>query len=138
LLQALDALDFYRQHQAKSLGREWIAKTFWPVVSDFELSAENLLATLNMHVARQIASVITACGAQTVLVTGGGAFNDYLIRNIQNACGAKLIIPDEKIIQYKEALIFAFLGVLRLRGENNVLQQVTGSKKNNMGGALWG
>jgi anhydro-N-acetylmuramic acid kinase len=72
------------------------------------------------------------------LVTGGGAYNDILIQNIQSLTKTKIEIPDAITINYKEALIFAFLGVLRIRNEINILKSVTGAVSNSIGGALHG
>jgi anhydro-N-acetylmuramic acid kinase len=74
-------------------------------------------------------------GTQT-LVTGGGAKNTYLIEKIQALSDSKIIIPDEKLVDFKEALIFAFLGVLKVRGENNCLSSVTGATKDCSGGII--
>jgi len=75
-----------------------------------------------------------------LLVTGGGALNSFLITLIRSKLTSKteVIIPSKTIINFKEALVFAFLGVLRLRGENNVLKSVTGASHNSCSGALIG
>jgi anhydro-N-acetylmuramic acid kinase len=40
-----------------------------------------------------------------------------------------VIIPGEKLVKYKEALIMALIGVLRWREKANVLSSVTGAKR---------
>jgi anhydro-N-acetylmuramic acid kinase len=72
-----------------------------------------------------------------VLLTGGGTFNSYLVKRISAKTNNEIIIPSNQIIDFKEALIFAFLGVLRLRNEVNVLQSVTGAKQDNIGGCIY-
>ena len=73
---------------------------------------------------------------KTVLVTGGGTFNTYLLEKIREKSQTEIIVPDENIINFKEALIFSFMGVLRLRNEVNVLCSATGSSKNHSSGIL--
>ena len=74
-----------------------------------------------------------------MLVTGGGAFNSFLMEKIREYAGSeiKVIVPEPEVVSFKEALIFAFLGVLRWRNEVNCLNSVTGAKKDNIGGAIY-
>ena len=74
-----------------------------------------------------------------LLITGGGAYNDFLVSQIKRFSTPEIIIPDKNLIDFKEALIFAFLGVLRMRNEINCLRSVTGASKDSIGGAIyWG
>ena len=75
-----------------------------------------------------------------LLVTGGGAYNTYFIQKLQNKIShkVKLVLPENQIIDFKEALVFAFLGVLRIRKENNCLASVTGASQDNCGGTIFG
>ena len=75
-----------------------------------------------------------------MLITGGGAFNSFLIQTIQNELEllqVKVVIPDAELVSYKEALVMALIGVLRWREEESVLSSVTGAARNSVGGALW-
>ncbi len=139
LLAKLEALPYYQLKGAKSLGREWINDTFWPVIKSFiDTSEQEKMATLARHIANRIAEVINESGVQKVLVTGGGTFNAHLIALIRKQISAELLIPDDNMVNFKEALIFAFLGVLRVTNQVNVLNSVTGSKQNHIAGALYG
>lgn len=138
LLNCLNALPYYQIHEAKSLGIEWVEQTFWPCLSDIELTVEDVMATLTHHIAHQIALVIKHNNLSRVLATGGGAFNVTLVNWVEKMCGVKLILPSPEIINYKEALVFAFLGVLRVENEVNSLHSVTGAKRNSIGGCIWG
>ncbi|MGQ9846303.1 MAG: anhydro-N-acetylmuramic acid kinase [Bacteroidales bacterium] len=126
LLRELNQLDYYQQSFPKSLGREWIEQIFFPIIRSYRLSIENLLCTLCEHIAIQIGKNITSSG--TLLITGGGAHNDFLISRIKAHTLAKVVIPDATIVNYKEALIFAFLGLLRIKHQPNTLSSVTGAK----------
>ena len=139
LLTELNELEFYKKHDAKSLGKEWVNEKFWPVVKKFDsLNDEDLMATFAEHISIQISIVIHSANAKNILLTGGGALNDFLIHLITKKTSSKMIIPELNIINYKEALIFAYLGVLRVRNEINVMSSVTGAIKNSIGGALYG
>lgn len=139
LLGELNDLPYYSYQGAKSLGREWINEEFWPIVKMYtDISEAEKMATLNRHIAQQIAKVVKDFGLTQILVTGGGAFNSALLKNLGNFSGADFVVPDPKLVNYKEALIFAFLGVLRMKNQDNVYKSVTGSKSNHVAGALHG
>jgi len=139
LLHELNELPFYAKLGAKSLGREWINTEFWPIVKSYtDISEAEKMATLANHVATQIADVLNRNQLERVLVTGGGALNDFLIQKIKSKTSCELVIPEATTIHFKEALIFAFLGLLRIQNQTNVLKVVTGSRANHIGGALWG
>lgn len=138
LLHALNQLEFYAKTGPKSLGTEWVNEHVWPLVQQFQLSHEDLLATFSQHIASQVAQVINQQQLSNILVTGGGSFNKHLIGQINTLTSESLTIPDDLLIQYKEALIFAFLGVLRLRKEHNSLKEITGAQYNSIGGCIWG
>ena len=138
LLRELNALPFYTQSGAKSLGREWVEKEIWPLVSAYEIVLEDLLATFVEHIALQLAASIQEANVQILMVTGGGAYNTFLMERIEQHSGQKIAIADSSLIQYKEALIFAFLGILRITNKTNTLTSVTGATRASIGGALWG
>ncbi len=144
LLDVLNQLDYYKQTFPKSIGREWIDKTFLPLVLNSNMALENKACTVCNHIVRQLVAAIDSAligrpNAEElkVLVTGGGAFNKYLMNLLQKATKHQIVIPDEKTIAFKEAIIFAFLGVLFKCGEENVLSSVTGAKRNHVSGALY-
>jgi len=138
LLHKLDGLNYYKDNPPKSLGKEWLDNVFIPVLESFpDLTINDLLRTCTEHIARQIATQITQIDAKKVLVTGGGAFNTFLMNLVRSKCKSEIIIPEKDLVNYKEALIFALLGVLRIRGENNCLCDVTGAKHDNCGGAVY-
>ena len=139
LLEQMDALDYYRHPLPKSLGKEWFVANFLPIIEHTEYAVGDLLATTVEHIARQVAGAIKGRGLQTMLVTGGGAKNKYLIARLQAQIpSCKITIPAESIIDYKEAIIFALLGYLRLNQRPNCLSSVTGAKYDNCGGDIAG
>lgn len=140
LLKKLNTLPFYKKEFPKSLGREWIDKQVFPLLTNSSLSTEDKLATVCEHIAFQITAAMPFKKGAKLLVTGGGAFNNYLIGRIIKHAGknTKVIVPDALTISFKEALIFAFLGLKRVIGESNALSSVTGASRDSIGGALYG
>ena len=139
LLQKLNNLDYYHQNPPKSLGKEWFENVFHPVLESF--LANNTLTdvarTLVEHIAMQIVANVPET-AQTLLITGGGAHHAFLIQQIKHQRDSlKIIVPNNLIVDYKEALIFAFLGLLRLNGEINCLRSVTGAREDSCGGCIY-
>lgn len=135
LLHQLDLLPFYKQDGPKSLGREFFEEIFLPVTDSFSISIQDKLATIIEHISKQIVSQIPTIG--TILITGGGAFNSFLIEKLKQKTDCQLVIPDQQTIQYKEAILFAFLGYLRLHQKTNTLATVTGASKDSIGGAVY-
>jgi anhydro-N-acetylmuramic acid kinase len=137
LLKKLNDLKFYQTKAPKSLGKEWVLKNIFPIIEKSKLSVEDALATFVEHVAIQINNSTSSNKKSTILVTGGGAFNNFLIQRITVHTKHQVIIPDENTINFKEALIFAFLGLLRWEKKENCLKSVTGASQNNIGGCIY-
>lgn len=140
LLQQLNNLPYYHlpQDKPKSLGKEWVLASINPILSQYAISENSLLRTFCEHVAIQIANVVNSKSTGKLLITGGGAYNSFLIERIQEVVKHEIRVPEKKTIEFKEALIFAFLGVLRMRNEINCLKSVTGASADNCGGAIYG
>jgi len=137
LLLQLNDLKFYKQDYPKSLGLEWVNDTIFPLIDSFNLSIEDALRTFIEHIAIQISKEIYTKNDTNVLFTGGGVFNLLLMERIKNSTNANIIMPSKEIIEYKEALIFGFLGVLKLRHEVNCLSSVTGANRNHSSGKIF-
>lgn len=137
LLHALNHLPFYQQPFPKSLGKEWVLEHISPLLKMSGLPVKDLLATFCEHISVQVAAAAGIKTGSKMLITGGGAFNEFLIGRIRHHAVPEIIIPDSLTINFKEALIFAFLGVLRWRNEVNCLQSVTGAAKDSSGGAIY-
>ncbi len=134
LLKELNSLRYYKTLSPKSLGREWVSAKFIPIVEKYKLDLKDKLRTICEHIAIQITLSTTFKKDSNILLTGGGAYNRFLIKLIRKRINHTIIIPDENIIDFKEAIIFAFLGLLRIRDENNSLASVTGAKKDSICG----
>lgn len=135
LLDDLNRLDFYNLSPPKSLGFEWVKKFIFPLIDTYKLSVQDILRTVVEHIAFQIISVLSERNG-TVLITGGGAYNDFLISRISSLSKLEIIIPEQNLIEFKEALIFGFLGVLKERNEVNCLGSVTGAKTDHSSGKI--
>ena len=134
LLDQLNQLKFYQEKAPKSLGIEWINEQVLPLIKTQK--TEDLLATFTEHAATQIANIFDFYNIQNVLITGGGAYNSYLIEKIKSRTETEIQIPKKEIIEYKEALIFAFMGVLRSLNLDNVLSSATGSQNDHSSGLV--
>jgi anhydro-N-acetylmuramic acid kinase len=134
LLNKLNNIEYYHQSPPKSLGREWVVHHVFPLIEEFRLEPEDVLGTFTEHIINQISKVMPGKGK--ILITGGGAKNMFLIKQLRSASLSEIIIPDDSIIDYKEALVFAFLGVLRWRNEVNCLATVTGASRDSCGGVI--
>jgi anhydro-N-acetylmuramic acid kinase len=142
LLKQLNSLTYYKQKPPKSLGKEWVLEYVFPLLKKSGLNPFDQLRTFSEHIAMQVANTILtnnskAKKAASILITGGGTYNDFLIERIEFHSGIKIKVPEKKTIEFKEALIFAFLGVLRWRNEINCLKSVTGARKDNTCGCIY-
>lgn len=137
LLQQLNQIEYYRLPPPKSLGREWVESSILPLLNNTGVSVCDALRTATEHIASQLAKAIGTKQGQQVLVTGGGAFNAFMLQRLVALTTTFLVIPEPLLVNFKEALVFALLGVLRFRGESNCLADVTGASENASGGAFF-
>ncbi|TLP80566.1 anhydro-N-acetylmuramic acid kinase [Maribacter sp. ACAM166] len=142
MLNRLNDLKYYLLPHPKSIGYEWFLEEVVPIVEDTIDAIENLLHTSIHHICDKIAQQVKLNAnheKQRLLVTGGGALNSFLIETLQNKLGeaTKVIIPEKIIIEFKEALVFALMGVLRAEQQTNVLSSVTGAKKDSSSGVVY-
>jgi len=135
LFDRLNTIDFYQKNPPKSLGFEFVKKIILPITKSY--TTKEVLHTFSEHIAFQLQRNI--CNKKSkLLITGGGVYNDFLMQKIKNYLPeTEIIIPDKKIIEYKEALIFALLGYLRLENKINVLSSVTGAKRDHCSGKIF-
>jgi anhydro-N-acetylmuramic acid kinase len=132
ILEELNNLSYYKQPAPKSLGVEWVSKNIAPIIKN----DDGLMTTFYEHVAIQLAAVLRENELKSVLVTGGGAKNTFLIERLKHHYSGEIIIPDEELIDFKEAVVFALLGALRLSNEVNVWCSVTGARKDSISGVI--
>lgn len=136
LLDQLNSLEYYNHPFPKSLGIEYVNHKILPLIESFNISAKNKLRTFTEHIAIQIIKQVNDNDISKVLVTGGGAKNKFLLERMAFYTLNKLLMPSSEIIDFKEALIFALLGILRLRKEVNCLKSVTGAKMDHSSGKI--
>lgn len=135
LLNKLNELDYYRIPAPKSLGREWFETDFLPHISQAGCNPADLSATLTEHIAMQLADSVKRAGGP-VLLTGGGTFNSFLVEKTSHYSQTELHVPDPETVQFKEAIIFAFLGVLKYLNKTNALASATGAQRDSSGGII--
>jgi anhydro-N-acetylmuramic acid kinase len=136
LLARMNELDYYASEPPKSLGREWFDSRFLPLIQRDDISTTDLLATCCEHIAMQTGNVLLGWNGE-VLVTGGGAWNVFLVERMQAHCSTTLIVPDAELVNFKEALVFALLGALRWNVLANTLDTVTGASRCVSSGVIW-
>jgi anhydro-N-acetylmuramic acid kinase len=147
LLEKLNELEYYNQLYPKSLANDFGTDVVYPMIKSAGISIPDALRTYTEHIVFQTGKAIKDLNnhkPQTLnyklLATGGGAFNSFLIKRLNDFMtpqNIEVVVPDKKLINFKEALIMAFIGVLRWRQEYNVLSSVTGAARDSIGGALW-
>jgi anhydro-N-acetylmuramic acid kinase len=144
LLQELNSLGYYQQPFPKSLANEFGTDVVYPLIKQKGLPVADELCTYTEHIALQLKAALQQLPApatsqqEQLLATGGGAFNTYLIERMQyHLPDLSLVVPDAQLINFKEALIMAFMAVLRWREEPNGLSSVTGAGRDSVGGAVW-
>lgn len=140
LLERLNSLSFYKKAPPRSLGREFFETEFLPAIEDERYNISDRLRTVTEHIGIQIANTLFHAPGTTMLTTGGGAYNNLLVEVIEEQVsrhGIHVIVPDKEIVEFKEAIIFAFLGALRIREIPNALASVTGAQVDSIGGAIY-
>ncbi|WP_448519011.1 anhydro-N-acetylmuramic acid kinase [Rhodoflexus sp.] len=141
LLEQFNADPYLQQSFPKSLGKETFVSYYVPLIEASDASVTDVLCTAVHYSAGQLAKNIRQFNypKPKVLLTGGGAFNTFFVEVLQSQLPeAEIFIPEAEIIAFKEAIVFAFLGVLRYLGQPNCLASVTGASADNCGGAIWG
>ncbi|MFA8300762.1 MAG: anhydro-N-acetylmuramic acid kinase [Hyphomicrobiales bacterium] len=139
LLQQLNDLDYYQRLHPKSLGKEWFIDNILPLIELKDADIYTFLRTFVEHYAIQISRVLNENACKKVLFTGGGTKNTFFLEVLRKHVNDNVIfdVPNEKIIDYKEAIIFAFLGALRYRNEINCLASVTGASIDSSSGNIY-
>jgi anhydro-N-acetylmuramic acid kinase len=142
MLKQLNELSYYKLPYPKSTGYEWFVEKVVPIVNATKDTTENLLHTAVHHICEQVALQVKRYATKdqsTILVTGGGALNQFMMEVLQSNLElmASLVIPEKKLIEYKEALVFALMGVLRIEKEVNILKTVTGASKDSSSGVVY-
>ncbi|MDG1760676.1 MAG: anhydro-N-acetylmuramic acid kinase [Flavobacteriaceae bacterium] len=137
LLKSLESIQFYSEEPPKSLGIEFVENTVMPIINNKTLSPHDLLSTWIEHCALRISAELPAHKSHRTLITGGGAFNTYLIERLKEKTTHQLFIPNALLVNYKEALIFALLGLLKITGKDNCLASVTGAEKDHSSGKIY-
>ena len=144
VLDELNESDYYKIQPPKSLSNDAAKDIVFPKLLETENNNYDLLHTATVHIAQQVAAAVKhyphGKESATLLATGGGAFNTFLMVALQKALApynVTVVVPDAHVVKYKEALVMALIGTLRWREEVNVLSSVTGAGRDSVGGALW-
>ncbi len=138
ILDKLDQIDFYNTAGPKTLSNQFSKEIVIPILENADITIEDKLATALEHIAKQIVRHLkTSSDDDKMLITGGGALNNYLVERLKLLSNIEIVLPDEKIINYKEAVAMAFMGVLRLENQSNVLASVTGASKDSIAGEIF-
>ena len=136
LFNELNDLDYYKKSYPKSLGLEFVIENIFPITEKYKIKEVDILATYIEHASFQIKRNID--NGSKVLLTGGGTFNNNLIKTLDHDSKINFIVPNKTIINYKESLIFALLGYLKINGKVNCLRSVTGASNDHSSGDIYG
>lgn len=137
LVDELNELEFYQQSFPKSLGYEWVESKFLTIVDKCDISVEDKLRSCVEHFAIQVQNIFSLYDINNVLITGGGVRNIFFINRLRKLTNVEIFIPNDNLIDFKEALIFAFLGYRRVHNEINCLASVTGASKDHSSGVIY-
>ena len=149
MITALKKVDYFNAPYPKSLDNNWIMRDFWPVIKQFDFSPEDKLATFCDFIAEQLVDDILSIAKHEnisfsggdLLVTGGGAYNLFLMERIREMCkreiNVEVVVPNRQIIEFKEALLMALAGLLRVKNKVNLISTVTGASMDNIGGCIY-
>lgn len=137
LLNQLSTIDYYQYNGPKSLSKEYIDSIYLPIINIYKLSTVDILSTLVEHIAMKIADVLLSINQSNSLLSGGGVYNSYLISRVRFHTNTKITIPISKIVDFKESIIFGFLGLLRILNEDNCLASATGASRNHSSGDIF-
>ncbi|HEC43154.1 hypothetical protein LCGC14_2195490 [marine sediment metagenome] len=135
LYDRLNTLPYFSMEGPGSLAREWLESEFLPLIGEFMLPVTDTLRTLSEHIAFQVSRQIKP--HSKILVTGGGAYNIFLLERISHHSQSEISSSSVELIEFKEAMVFAFLGLLKIRGEINCYSSVTGAEKDSCCGVLY-
>ena len=135
LLNTLNSIEFYNKKGAKSLGTEWLDKNFFTKFKK-DGNPENTLRTICEHISNQIINCLNQYQLNSVFITGGGVKNKFLMSLIREGYTGDIVVPDEETIDFKEAIVFAYLGYKYLSNEANTLSSVTGAERSLSAGVL--
>jgi anhydro-N-acetylmuramic acid kinase len=144
VLGQLNGQSYYKQPPPKSLSNEAAQSLVFPTMLESSHPCKDLLRTGVQHIAEQIAASVKQFPSgkekSKMLITGGGAFNNFLVEQIQEQLkplNISAVVPYEQVVKFKEALVMALIGALRWREETNVMSTVTGASKDSISGAIW-
>ena len=137
LLKKLNKMKYYELQGPKSLGIEFVIQEVFPIIDSALVDDYTILRTYIEHIATQLKKAINENNEDKILITGGGAYNKTLIKVLENKLKCHLVIPEKEIIENKEALIFAYLGLLKANNKINCLKSVTGASKNHSSGQIF-
>ena len=133
LFDEWSAHQFFKERFPKSLANAWVRDHF--LIKDS--NPPDTLNTFYEFISDQISSSLNGFNARQILVTGGGAYNSYLIKKIRDKTTGDLVLPDQEIMDFKEALVFGFLAILRAHNIDNVMASCTGARKNSCTGVVY-
>lgn len=146
LLKEWSSLEYFKLSGPKSMDNSWVHQIFIPVMNKYHLSMKDALATMVEFTALQLSKDISkllqldSITQMSGFVTGGGAYNDYLLERMTyhfQKLGLSLEVPDAQTIEFKEAILMSLMGYLRILERPNTIPTVTGAAKMSIGGAVY-
>ena len=136
LFEQLNNDPYYQKASPKSLSNQYVQTSFVKILDEADCALEDKLYTVVKHIAYQLSTIVKNSTGKKMLITGGGAHNRFLTAAISMETKNEIIIPNKEIVDFKEALIFALMGVLRKLGEVNCLASATGAGTDSCSGII--
>ncbi len=137
LLGQLNGLPYLKLPAPKSMSNEDVQNTILPILDNNGADTRDKLHTVTQHISYQIAQQLLGIHPTKILITGGGAYNDFLVHSIEQRLGHKIPRASDQVIRYKETLLMSLLGTLRWLKINNIAKSVTGAQRDSCSGAVY-
>ncbi len=146
LLEQSNTFDYFLEEYPKSLDNQWVRENLTQLFKNFDAAVSDRLRTACEHIVFQTRQSVQQIFEKEklpkdrvykMIVTGGGAFNTFLMELlVEGLPEIQVVLPDKEMIENKEALLMALMGVMRIESVPNCIHTVTGAVRSVIGGVV--